>query len=155
MAKADGDEYEQYIDDTGFAAYGKTPGNRGAWMLRRDKGELTEFVTYSLWDSIDAVKAFAGEEHESPSTTPRTSASSSSATTPSCTSRSRGRSRRRPEGWSLRAAGRAHLREERRVQAAVVAELRVEEIDEERRPRARRPDARRPRRGPRPRGRAR
>ena len=64
VAKADGDEYEQYIDDTGFSAYGKTPGNRGAWMLRRDKGELTEFVTYSLWESIDAVKAFAGEDYE-------------------------------------------------------------------------------------------
>ena len=64
VAKADGDEYEQYIDDTGFSAYGKTPGNRGAWMLRRDKGELTEFVTFSLWDSVEAVKAFAGEDYE-------------------------------------------------------------------------------------------
>ena len=61
---ADGDEYEAYIEATGFAAYGKTAGNRGAWMLRRDKGELTEFVTFSLWDSVDAVKAFAGEDYE-------------------------------------------------------------------------------------------
>jgi heme-degrading monooxygenase HmoA len=64
VAKADGDEYETYVEETGFAAYGETPGNRGAWMLRRDKGELTEFVTYSLWESIDAVKAFAGEDYE-------------------------------------------------------------------------------------------
>ena len=61
---ADGDEYEAYIEATGFAAYGETAGNRGAWMLRRDKGELTEFVTYSLWESLEAVKAFAGEEYE-------------------------------------------------------------------------------------------
>jgi len=60
----DADEYARYISDTGFAEYGRTPGNRGAWMLRRDKGELTEFVTFSLWDSVDAVKAFAGEDYE-------------------------------------------------------------------------------------------
>ena len=33
-------------------------------MLRRDKRELTEFVTFSLWESIDAVKAFAGDDYE-------------------------------------------------------------------------------------------
>ena len=60
----DADEYARYISDTGFAEYGRTPGNRGAWMLRRDKGDLTEFVTYSLWESLEAVKAFAGEEYE-------------------------------------------------------------------------------------------
>jgi heme-degrading monooxygenase HmoA len=64
VARADGDEYERYVDETGFAAYGETPGNRGAWMLRRDTGELTEFLTLSLWESIDAVKAFAGEDYE-------------------------------------------------------------------------------------------
>jgi len=64
VAKADGDEYARYIEETGFAAYGDTPGNRGAWMLRRDSGELTEFLTLSFWESIDAVKAFAGEDYE-------------------------------------------------------------------------------------------
>ena len=64
VAKADGDEYEQYIDDTGFSAYGKTPGNRGAWMLRREEGGRTEFLTVSLWDDVEAIKGFAGEEHE-------------------------------------------------------------------------------------------
>src|SRR3954471_16672528 len=64
VKSADGDEYEAYIEATGFAAYGETPGNRGAWMLRRDTGDVTEFITYSLWDSVEAVKAFAGEDYE-------------------------------------------------------------------------------------------
>jgi heme-degrading monooxygenase HmoA len=64
VRNADVDEYEAYIEATGFTAYGETPGNRGAWMLRRTKGELTEFITFSLWDSVDAVKAFAGEAYE-------------------------------------------------------------------------------------------
>jgi heme-degrading monooxygenase HmoA len=33
-------------------------------MLRRDLGELTEFVTFTLWDSLDAIKAFAGDDYE-------------------------------------------------------------------------------------------
>lgn len=60
----DADEYAVYVNDTGFAEYGRTPGNRGAWMLRRDEGGQTEFITYSLWESVDAIKAFAGEDIE-------------------------------------------------------------------------------------------
>ena len=64
MRREDGDAYARYMEDTGIAGYVKTPGNRGAWMLRRDRGELTEFVMFTLWDSLDAVKAFAGEDYE-------------------------------------------------------------------------------------------
>ena len=64
VKREDGDAYAAYMDETGIAGYVATPGNRGAWMLRRDAGELTEFVMFTLWDSLDAVKAFAGEEYE-------------------------------------------------------------------------------------------
>lgn len=60
----DADEYAAYIGETGLAEYARTDGNRGAWMLRRDVGELTEFVTFTLWESLEAVKAFAGEDYE-------------------------------------------------------------------------------------------
>jgi heme-degrading monooxygenase HmoA len=61
---ADADEYADYIRATGFAEYGQTPGNRGAWLLRRDADGRTEFVTLSLWDSVEAIRAFAGEDIE-------------------------------------------------------------------------------------------
>jgi heme-degrading monooxygenase HmoA len=64
VAQGDGDAYADYIDRTGMAAYKNTPGNRGAWMLRRDLGGKTEFLTFSLWESMDAVRAFAGEDPE-------------------------------------------------------------------------------------------
>ena len=64
VRREDGDAYAAYMEDTGIAGYVKTPGNRGAWMLRRDAGELTEFVMFTLWDSLDAVKAFAGPDYE-------------------------------------------------------------------------------------------
>jgi heme-degrading monooxygenase HmoA len=50
--------------ETGFAEYAQTPGNRGAWLLRRDQGDRTEFITLSLWDSVDAIRAFAGNDIE-------------------------------------------------------------------------------------------
>jgi heme-degrading monooxygenase HmoA len=60
---ADKEAYAAYIDETGMQAYARTPGNHGAWMLTREVGELTEFVTFSLWDSIDAIRAFAGDDY--------------------------------------------------------------------------------------------
>jgi heme-degrading monooxygenase HmoA len=63
VRRADADEYAEYIRDTGFSAYGETPGNRGALMLRRDvEDERVEFITFSLWESVDAIRAFAGDD---------------------------------------------------------------------------------------------
>jgi heme-degrading monooxygenase HmoA len=64
VRRADGDEYAAYMRSTGIAAYESTPGNRGAWVLRRDLEDETEFVMFTLWDSLDAVKSFAGDEYE-------------------------------------------------------------------------------------------
>ena len=61
---ADADEYADYMRRTGVAGYVSTPGNRGAWMLRRDVDDRTEFVMFTLWDSLEAVKAFAGDDYE-------------------------------------------------------------------------------------------
>jgi heme-degrading monooxygenase HmoA len=60
----DRDAYVDYLDQTGMKEYAETPGNRGVWMLRRDEGDRTEFVMFTLWDSMDAVKGFAGGEPE-------------------------------------------------------------------------------------------
>jgi heme-degrading monooxygenase HmoA len=60
----DGDAYAEYIERTGVAGYRSTPGNRGVTMLRRDVEDRCEFLVLSLWDSLDAIKAFAGEDYE-------------------------------------------------------------------------------------------
>ena len=64
VRRDDAEKYAKYIRDTGFAEYAETAGNRGAWMLRRDDGEQTEFITLSLWESKDAIRAFAGDDIE-------------------------------------------------------------------------------------------
>jgi heme-degrading monooxygenase HmoA len=64
VRQADAETYADYIRETGFREYGETAGNRGAWLLRRDDGESTRFVALSMWDSLDAVRAFAGDDIE-------------------------------------------------------------------------------------------
>jgi heme-degrading monooxygenase HmoA len=64
VAKADGDAYAEYTEGTGLAGYTNTPGNRGAWMLRRDVDDKTEFLMFTLWDSMEAIEAFAGDRPE-------------------------------------------------------------------------------------------
>ncbi len=39
-------------------------GYRGAHLLRRDLGSEVEFVTVLWFDSLDAVRDFAGEDYE-------------------------------------------------------------------------------------------
>ena len=58
------DAYVEYLERTGLAEYARTPGNRGAYVLRRTEGGVTHFVLTSLWDSLDAVRAFAGDDAE-------------------------------------------------------------------------------------------
>ena len=62
--REDAERYLQYVLDTGLREYRATPGNRGAWILTRDVEDRAEFVTFSLWDSEDAIARFAGEDIE-------------------------------------------------------------------------------------------
>src|SRR5215471_18517374 len=59
--KEKADDYLAYLQETGLRDYAKTPGNRGVTILRRNQGEHCEIMLISLWDSMDAVREFAGE----------------------------------------------------------------------------------------------
>ena len=61
---ADGDAYAAYLEDTGVREYRETPGNRGVLVLRQEADGLARFTIVSLWDSLDAIRAFAGDEPE-------------------------------------------------------------------------------------------
>ena len=58
------DAYADYLTRTGVADYEATPGNRGVYVLRRTEGEVTHFLLLTLWESVAAIKAFAGEDYE-------------------------------------------------------------------------------------------
>jgi heme-degrading monooxygenase HmoA len=58
----DAEQYLEHQANTGVREYRETPGNLGALVLRRDRGDLVEVTTVSFWTSMEAVKAFAGDE---------------------------------------------------------------------------------------------
>ena len=42
----------------------KVPGYKGSYLLQRPSGEAVEFVTVMLWESVKALREFAGPDYE-------------------------------------------------------------------------------------------
>jgi hypothetical protein len=60
------DAYQAVVSGTvlpGIAAQA-VDGYHGAYLLRRDLGHEVEFATILLFDSIEDIRAFAGEDYE-------------------------------------------------------------------------------------------
>jgi heme-degrading monooxygenase HmoA len=60
----DYDAYLAYLEESGVASLKQTPGNRGVMVWRRLEGDEAEFGVISLWDSLEDIQAFAGEDVE-------------------------------------------------------------------------------------------
>jgi len=56
--------YLKYLLETGVPDYQATPGNRGVYVLKRIEGDQAHFLLISLWESWEAIRAFAGEDVE-------------------------------------------------------------------------------------------
>lgn len=61
---AKADEYVEVVKRTGVKGYRSTPGNRGVWLIRRVRGDVAEFQIFTLWDSFDSIRRFAGSQPE-------------------------------------------------------------------------------------------
>jgi heme-degrading monooxygenase HmoA len=68
---AKADEYTQYIFEAGIKKIAAIRGNRGVQLMRGPAGSEVEFLVISYWDSVDAVKAFAGEDYTKTHDLPR------------------------------------------------------------------------------------
>lgn len=64
VRESDQDTYYTYLQKTGLKEYAATPGNRGVYTLRRVTGGQCEFLLITLWDSWEAIQAFAGPDYE-------------------------------------------------------------------------------------------
>ena len=58
------DAYYDYLLRTGIPDYRATPGNRGVQVLRRVVDGQAHFLLTSFWESLDAIRAFAGGDVE-------------------------------------------------------------------------------------------
>jgi len=58
------DEYYAYLKEAGISKIEAIGGNLGAQVFRRTDGEATEFTVISCWESLEAIKKFAGDDIE-------------------------------------------------------------------------------------------
>lgn len=54
------EEYRNYLYEAGVKKIAALPGNRGVQMMVSRTAEQGEFMVISYWDSIDAIKGYAG-----------------------------------------------------------------------------------------------
>jgi heme-degrading monooxygenase HmoA len=58
------DAYYRYLLRSGVPDLQATPGNRGVFVLRRIEGAEAHFLVTSLWESLEVIRAFAGDDIE-------------------------------------------------------------------------------------------
>ncbi len=62
LAKAE--EYLDYLNKTGIPEYRATEGNLGVYVLLRVEANQAHFLLFTLWESEEAIKRFAGPNIE-------------------------------------------------------------------------------------------
>lgn len=58
--------YEKLLKEVVYPGLQHINGYHGGYILRQDSQEEVEFVTVNLFESLEAVKAFAGSDYEVP-----------------------------------------------------------------------------------------
>ena len=59
----DVDAYEALLTKKVLPGLSTIEGYRGGYVLRREDGDEVEFVVVNFFDSLDAVRRFAGEDY--------------------------------------------------------------------------------------------
>ena len=58
------DDYTRYLYEAGVRKIAGIPGNRGVQMFRMIRDSFADFQVLSYWDSVEAIKLFAGNDYE-------------------------------------------------------------------------------------------
>ena len=58
------DAYEVMLKPELLPGISKVKGYIGSYLLRRVDGDEIEFITIMLWDSIESIRAVAGQDYE-------------------------------------------------------------------------------------------
>lgn len=56
--------YREFLNARAIPDYRSVAGNISVQILERGDGDVTHFMTLTLWESMEAVKAFAGPNPE-------------------------------------------------------------------------------------------
>jgi hypothetical protein len=60
------DAYEALLTNTVLPSLRNIEGYRGGYVLRADGPAETEFIVINLFDCLESVKAFAGDDYRTP-----------------------------------------------------------------------------------------
>jgi antibiotic biosynthesis monooxygenase (ABM) superfamily enzyme len=63
-APENADAYEEFLRTKMFPSIHRVPGYLGADLLRRADGGEIAFITITRFESLDAIREFAGEDYE-------------------------------------------------------------------------------------------
>lgn len=58
------DAYEAMLKPELLPGISKVKGYIGSYLLRRVAGDEIEFITIMLWDSVESIRAVAGQDYE-------------------------------------------------------------------------------------------
>ncbi|HLJ84761.1 MAG TPA: hypothetical protein VKT51_11355 [Candidatus Eremiobacteraceae bacterium] len=58
------ERYLELMRTVALPDYLRSPGNKTALVLQRRDGDLVHVTTFTLWDSVDAIRTFAGDDPE-------------------------------------------------------------------------------------------
>jgi heme-degrading monooxygenase HmoA len=61
---AKADAYRAFTNGRAIPDYRSVPGNISVHVLERREGEVTQFITQTFWESLDAIRSFAGGDVE-------------------------------------------------------------------------------------------
>ena len=56
--------YRQFLNQRAIPDYQSVEGNLGVYILERQEGIITHFITLTFWESLDAIRGFAGDDVE-------------------------------------------------------------------------------------------
>ena len=58
------DAYREFVNGRAIPDYRSVKGNISVHILERPEGDITHFITLTFWESLEAIKGFAGEDVE-------------------------------------------------------------------------------------------
>lgn len=56
--------YREFTNHRAIRDYQSVPGNISVHILERQEDEVTHFITLTFWESLDAIRGFAGDDLE-------------------------------------------------------------------------------------------
>ncbi len=55
-------EYREFTNGRAIPDYQSVKGNLSVYVLERQDGDVTHFITLTFWDNLESIKGFAGQD---------------------------------------------------------------------------------------------